>query len=135
MLYYLFWYNKTQSRSFLIQLVTTMQWLWKFKQKIICEEQFRRNIESVFCYCRYLQITWLEHFLKFNKRGLWKIKLIIGGTCIRDLRVCLCNYWNNNLLQLGGGLSLNLYYFVFSFFCFVLFRFFFVFFWCRKRDS
>ena len=40
MLYYLFWYNKTKSRSFLIQLETTMQWLRKFEQKIICDEKF-----------------------------------------------------------------------------------------------
>ena len=40
MLYYLFWYNKTQSRSFLIQSENTMQWLQKFEQKIICDEKF-----------------------------------------------------------------------------------------------
>ena len=40
MLYYLFWYNKTQSHSFLIQLVTTMQWLRKFEQKIACGKKF-----------------------------------------------------------------------------------------------
>ena len=39
MLYYLFWYNKSQSRSFLIQLETTMQWFRKFEQKIICDEK------------------------------------------------------------------------------------------------
>ena len=39
-LYYLSWYNKTQSRFFLFQLKTIMQWLWKFKQKIICDENF-----------------------------------------------------------------------------------------------
>ena len=29
-----FWYNKSQSHSFFIQLETTMQWLQKFEQKI-----------------------------------------------------------------------------------------------------
>ena len=36
----LFWYNKSQSRSFIIQLETTMQWLRKFERKIICDEIF-----------------------------------------------------------------------------------------------
>ena len=40
MLYHLFWYNKTQTHSFLIQLETRMQWLQKFGQKIICDEKF-----------------------------------------------------------------------------------------------
>ena len=40
MLYYWFWYNKLQSRRFLIQLETTMQWLRKFEQKMICDEKF-----------------------------------------------------------------------------------------------
>ena len=35
-----FWYNKSQSRSFFIQLETTMQWLQKFEQKIICDIKF-----------------------------------------------------------------------------------------------
>ena len=39
MLYYFSWYNKTQSDSFLFQLETTMQWLRKFKQKIIWDEK------------------------------------------------------------------------------------------------
>ena len=39
MLYYLFWYNETQSRSFHIQLETTIQWPWKFEQKIIRDEK------------------------------------------------------------------------------------------------
>ena len=33
---------------------------------------FRRNIERVFCSCRDLKTSWLEHFSKFNKRDLWK---------------------------------------------------------------
>ena len=43
MFYYLFWYNKTQSCSFLIQLETTMQGLWKFEQKITCDEKFLKE--------------------------------------------------------------------------------------------
>ena len=39
MLYYFSWYNKTQSDSFLFQLETTMQWLRKFKQKIMWDEK------------------------------------------------------------------------------------------------
>ena len=49
MFHYLFWYNKTQSRSFLIRLETTLQWLrefettikWlrEFEQKIMCEQK------------------------------------------------------------------------------------------------
>ena len=87
MLYYLFWYNKTQSHSFLIRLETTMQWLRKFEQKVICDEKFQENIERVFCYCRGLKCpSWsillnlinrecgirmscVENFLKTDKRG------------------------------------------------------------------
>ena len=39
MLYYLFWYTKSQSRSFLIQLETTMQWSEQKKIKIICDDE------------------------------------------------------------------------------------------------
>ena len=78
MLYYLFWCNKTQLRSFLIQLETTIQLLWKFERKIICDEKFRRNIERVFCYCRDLKMSWLEHFPRFNRRWVWS-KYVLGG--------------------------------------------------------
>ena len=53
-----------------------------------------------FCYCRYLTISWLEHFPKFNKRGsvISVIRMSWGGsflkinkgggwTSIRDLSV------------------------------------------------
>ena len=36
----LFRYKKSQSRYFLIQLETTMQWVGKFKRKIMCDEKF-----------------------------------------------------------------------------------------------
>ena len=36
----LFRYKKPQSRYFLIQLETTMQWVGKFKRKIMCDEKF-----------------------------------------------------------------------------------------------
>ena len=35
----MFWYKKTQSRSFFSQLETEIQWLWKLGQKIICDEK------------------------------------------------------------------------------------------------
>ena len=69
MLYYFFWYNKILSRSFLIQLETTMQWLQKFEQKIICDAKIRRNTETEFCYCQDLEVSWQEHFRKFSKLG------------------------------------------------------------------
>ena len=34
-------------------------------------KNFRRNIEKVFCYCRDLKMSWLEHFPKRNKQGVW----------------------------------------------------------------
>ena len=56
----------------------------------------RRNIERVFCYCRDLKMSWLEHFLEFNKQEVrirmsWVGNFLKinkrGGTSIRDLRV------------------------------------------------
>ena len=35
------------------------------------QKNFRRNAERVFCYYRDLKISWLEHFPKFNKQGVW----------------------------------------------------------------
>ena len=49
-----------------------------FEQKIICDENFRRNIETVFFYCRDLKISWLGHFPRFKKRGVWN-KNVLGG--------------------------------------------------------
>ena len=63
------------------QSETTMQWLQKFEQKIICDEKFRRNIERVFCCCRDLKTA--ETFSKFNKREVWKIfENLISGGCV-----------------------------------------------------
>ena len=72
MLYYLFWYNKTQSRSFLIQLETTMPRLRKFEQKIICDENFEEKYWKGFCFCRDL------NFPKFSKWRVWN-KNVMGG--------------------------------------------------------
>ena len=36
------------------------------------------EIERVFCYCRSLKISWLEHFPKFDKRRVWN-KNVLGG--------------------------------------------------------
>ena len=96
MLYYLFWYNKTQSRSFLIQLETTMQSseirtkvnLWRkilgeiLKGLFVTVESQRcpdwkisQDLINGGCGTR---MSWLENVLKINKRR---------GTSIRDLKV------------------------------------------------
>ena len=41
-------------------------------------KKFRRNIERVFCCCRDLKTSWLEHFSKFNKQGVWKKMSWVG---------------------------------------------------------
>ena len=40
-------------------------------------KNFRRNIGRV-CYCPDLKMSWLEHFPRFNKRGVWN-KNALGG--------------------------------------------------------
>ena len=67
MFYHLFWYNKTQPCSFLIQLETTMEWLRKFEQKIICGAKFLEKYCKGFFYWWDLNMSWLEHFPRFNK--------------------------------------------------------------------
>ena len=47
--------QQTQSCSFLIQLETGMQGLRKFERKFMWQKN--------------LKMSWLEHILKFNKRG------------------------------------------------------------------
>ena len=37
-LYFLFWHNKSQPRSFLMQLETIMRWLREYERKIICDD-------------------------------------------------------------------------------------------------
>ena len=41
-------------------------------------KNFRRNIDRVICYCRDLKMSWLEHFPKSKKRGVWN-KYVLGG--------------------------------------------------------
>ena len=59
-------------------------------------ENFRRNIESVFCYFRDLKMSWLVHFPKFNKLRVWNKNVLDGkfskkiismGVSIKGLRV------------------------------------------------
>ena len=75
----LFLYNKSQLRSFLIQLETTMQRLRRFDWKIICDENFKEKCwKGFFYYCQDLKTSWLENFSKFNKRGVWNKNVLSG---------------------------------------------------------
>ena len=63
--------------------------LFLFNQKLQCSDfgnlnkrssmtkTFRRNTDWAFCYCRDLKTSWLEHFVKFNKRWVWN-KNVLG---------------------------------------------------------
>ena len=46
-------------------------------------KNFRRNIERGFCYCRDLKMSWLEHFPRFNKWGVWN-KNVPGGKFFKN---------------------------------------------------
>ena len=45
---------------------------------IICFDTTNHNQVIFFSYCQYLKMSWLEHFLKLNKRGVWN-KNVLGG--------------------------------------------------------
>ena len=46
--------------------------------EIQTKDNMWRIFERVFCYCQDLKMSWLEHFPKFNKRGVW-IKNVLSG--------------------------------------------------------
>ena len=81
----LFWYNKSESRSFRIQLVTAMQWLGKVELKIMCDEKFSEKYWKGFLLLSrfkfrfkfrkfinkgcVIKMSRVENFLKINKQG------------------------------------------------------------------
>ena len=79
MLYYWLWYNKAVTFfSYSIRNYNAMT-LKIRKKDNLWRKILGETLKRFLCYCWDLNMSWLEHFPKFNnKRGVWN-KNVLGG--------------------------------------------------------